>query len=161
GPGQRAVVAARPDAFGARYSTAISVYGPWSGSLPDHGVELSVRAADGHVLVELQLADGPLWPFAAGGFGSSLELVSPTRTPTAEWSRPSRWRGSAALLGAPGTPDRPASGVVINEVFPGRHAASGRTDQVELLNTADVPVDLGGWQLSNSSTGETHYTFPP
>jgi hypothetical protein len=159
-PGELAVVAANPAAFAARYGDSVQVFGPWQGELNEGSVAVGLLDADGHTIVDLQLADNSLWPFPADGLRSSLELIDPTTTPVSQLSRPNRWQASVESLGTPGAAGSPASGVIINEVFAGFDTASGRTDQVELLNTSQQSVDMGGWRLGRSTSNEAQYTFP-
>jgi hypothetical protein len=72
------------------------------------------------------------------------------------WDEKSSWRLSAARLGSPGTDDTgqvPEPGaVVINEVLSHSHATD--PDWIELHNTTDVPIPIGGWFLSDSDRGD-------
>ncbi|MBN1123906.1 MAG: lamin tail domain-containing protein, partial [Sedimentisphaerales bacterium] len=72
------------------------------------------------------------------------------------WQEKSSWRLSAARLGSPGTDDTgqvPEPGaVVINEVF--SHSHGTNPDWIELHNTTDVPIPIGGWFLSDSDRGD-------
>jgi len=72
--------------------------------------------------------------------------------PTERWGRKSSWRASALPGGSPGYDDRaivPEPGaIVINEVLAHSHAEAA--DWIELHNTTDTPIDIGGWYLSDS-----------
>jgi hypothetical protein len=79
--------------------------------------------------------------------------------PLGRWSRKSSWRPS---LYRNGTPDWDDSGrlpnpgaVVINEVM--AHSNAG-TDWIELHNTTDEAINIGGWFLSDNDRDEPNLT---
>ena len=66
-----------------------------------------------------------------------------------------RLAGLSLLLGALASPlwAASATGVVINQVYGGNGSTYSR-DYVELLNTSNTPVNVGGWSIQYaSSTG--------
>ena len=75
--------------------------------------------------------------------------------PMGRWSRKSSWRPSVYRNGTPGWDDSgilPNPGaVVINEVM--SHSNAG-PDWIELYNTTDEDIDIGGWFLSDSDVNE-------
>ena len=77
----------------------------------------------------------------------------------AAWGEKAGWRPSAAAGGSPGYDDSamvPALGaVVINEVV--AHSNLGASDWIELHNTTDAAVSIGGWFLSDSVGDLTKY----
>jgi len=81
--------------------------------------------------------------------------------PLLHWGDKDSWRASAYLGGSPGWDDTgilPNPGdVVINEVMAHSHAAA--PDWLELYNTTDVEIDIGGWYLSDSKTDLMKYRF--
>jgi hypothetical protein len=75
--------------------------------------------------------------------------------PMERWSQKSSWRASVYRNGTPGWDDsgilpNPGS-VVINEVM--AHSHDG-TDWIELYNTTDGPINIGGWFLSDNDRDE-------
>ena len=75
------------------------------------------------------------------------------------WSRKYSWRSSTYYGGSPGSDDSgimpdPGS-IVINEILAHSHAAAA--DWIELHNTTDEKIDIGGWYLSDTDTDLTKY----
>ncbi|MHC4742377.1 MAG: lamin tail domain-containing protein, partial [Planctomycetota bacterium] len=75
------------------------------------------------------------------------------------WSRKFSWRSSTYEGGSPGYDDSgvmpdPGS-IVINEVLSHSHEAA--PDWIELYNTTDEQIDIGGWYLSDSDGNLTKY----
>lgn len=68
------------------------------------------------------------------------------------WEQRSTWRPSSNLAGSPGRPDpgtAPLPGsILINEVL--TKSDDGFNDLVELHNTTDVDINIGGWYLGDS-----------
>jgi len=75
--------------------------------------------------------------------------------PMGRWSRESSWRASVYRNGTPGWDDSgilPNPGaIVINEVM--SHSNAG-PDWIELYNTTDEDIDIGGWFLSDNDRDE-------
>jgi hypothetical protein len=75
--------------------------------------------------------------------------------PMGRWSRKSSWRTSVYRNGTPGWDDSgilPNPGaVIINEVM--AHSNAG-PDWIELHNTTDDPINIGGWFLSDNGRDE-------
>jgi hypothetical protein len=78
----------------------------------------------------------------------------------ASWSQKKLWRPSAIRGGTPGRAETaqerlPLPGsVVINELLSHSHAAS--SDWVELYNTTDQDIAIGGWFISDSFSSDTN-----
>ncbi|MHC4734548.1 MAG: lamin tail domain-containing protein, partial [Planctomycetota bacterium] len=75
--------------------------------------------------------------------------------PVVRWSRKDSWRASVYRNGSPGWDDsgilpNPGS-VVINEVM--SHSNAG-PDWIELYNTSDEAINIGGWFLSDNDRDE-------
>jgi hypothetical protein len=71
--------------------------------------------------------------------------------PMGRWSRKDSWRASVYYNGSPGADDsgilpEPGS-VIVNEVM--SHSNAG-PDWVELYNTTEEAIDIGGWYLSDN-----------
>jgi len=77
------------------------------------------------------------------------------------WNHKDSWRASARFGGSPGWDDSgmiPNPGdIVINEILAHSHAAE--PDWIELHNTTDSPIDIGGWYLSDSQREPKKYRF--
>ncbi|MSU37005.1 MAG: hypothetical protein EXS36_18290 [Pedosphaera sp.] len=87
-------------------------------------------------------------------FGPQASGVSEGRLPD----------GGTAIVSFPSspTPDEPnyllIRSVVINEVL--THSDPPEEDAIELLNTSDAPVDIGGWYLSDDVQVPKKYRIP-
>jgi hypothetical protein len=93
------------------------------------------------------------------GDGFSLTMIDPANTAPYGWNEKDSWRASAYLSGSPGEDDGgiiPSPGaVVINEVLAHSHADA--SDWIELHNTTNSAIDIGGWFLSDGSSNLTKY----
>lgn len=75
GAGGYVVVAQNPTALLDRYG--VNALGPFDGGLSGGGERIELRRADGSVADEVSYQDHFPWPTAAGGAGSSMELIHP------------------------------------------------------------------------------------
>ena len=75
GVGGYVVVAKNPAALLERYG--LEALGPFDGGLSGEGERIELRRADGSVADEVNYQDNFPWPTAAGGAGSSMELIHP------------------------------------------------------------------------------------
>ena len=173
-PGQRIVVVKNRSQFDARYRNGTSpwfragvlVAGEWTGSLENAGETLQIFANGGAPIAAFGFSDAGTWPGRADGKGSSLELKDPSLVAiasaalkSASLANPENWRPSVEFHGSPGEAgSSPSSEVVINEVLSASIAP--QTDAIELLNTTDGPIAIGGWYLSDSSANYKKYRFP-
>jgi hypothetical protein len=154
--GQCLVVAANPDAFLFRYPGRGSalIPGSYTGQLSSTGETLSLETALGGVIQQFTYSDG--WYSHTDGAGFSLTVRDPAQALSA-WDSSDGWRSSAAPGGTPGYEDTlvtPGS-IVINEVFP--HSDEPQGDMIELHNTTDAAIDVGGWFLSDEEGALTKY----
>jgi len=150
-PGGYVVLVEDVAAFDARYDIAggaIPVVGQYGGSLSNGGERVVLSTLQGEVIQEFTYGD---WHGQTDGEGFSLNVIDPWGG-TADWSDPLGWHGSTVLHGTPGGGDTGlASGsVVINEVM--AHTDGEWGDWIELHNTTDAPIDIGGWFLSDQKT---------
>ncbi len=147
-PGRRVVIASglSPSAFAGRYP-GIEVYGWFDGNLSNGGERLTLADAAGRPVVSVRYDDAGGWPREADGFGPSLELLDPNDEPAA----PANWRTGEEPDGTPGRAmaPYPAIPVRLNEIQAANDSAN--VDWLELHNTSDAAVDLGGWSLSDDS----------
>ncbi|MBN2269887.1 MAG: lamin tail domain-containing protein, partial [Sedimentisphaerales bacterium] len=81
--------------------------------------------------------------------------------PQERWGEEDSWRASAYSGGSPGWDDSgivPNPGaVVINEIL--THSHDEDSDWIELYNTTDSQIDVGGWYLSDSDSNLKKYRF--
>ncbi len=159
-PGERVVVVDNPQAFSIRYNTAeILLAGRFTDRLANGGERIRLADANGDTLIDFRYDDDGNWPGGdpgdtADGKGAALELIEPTAVPLLEPERTEfledgdNWHSSVAYGGTPGADSEPPLGIVVNEVL--THTDAPLVDAIELHNTTDVAVDLGGWYLSDS-----------
>lgn len=69
------VIAQNPAALQERYGVA--ALGPFNGNLSGDGERISIRRSDGSLADEVDYQNHFPWPTAAGGAGSSMELINP------------------------------------------------------------------------------------
>jgi hypothetical protein len=148
------VVAKLPGpSFDAHYGTTnVTVLGPYSQDLGNGGEGIAVEPpGGGDPVVKVQYRDGRGWPLAADGTGHSLV---PSGRELAVMDHPGQWRASTFMRGSPGELDPgPVSTVCLNEIAAhtdtGQPAPYDSDDWIELYNPLTVPVDIGGWWLSD------------
>jgi len=103
------------------------------------------------------------WPTRANGDGPSLELHHPSEENLYTGS----WRASAINGGSPGRSNAMASceGVFINEIMAiNNHSLADEhgeyNDWIELYNSTEQPLDLGGLYLSDNPENLCKYRIP-
>jgi len=149
-PDELVVVVRDRAAFEARYGADVGIAGEYSGKLDNAGERITLEDAIGRTILDFEYRDG--WRSITDGRGFSLTAINPTNPEPGDWSRKDAWRASAYAGGSPGYDDVgiiPEPGaVVINELLAHSHAAAA--DWIELYNTTDAAIDVGGWFLSDS-----------
>jgi hypothetical protein len=155
--GQYVLVVKDVEAFAARYGTDSNIAGEYSGSLNNAGERIELQDAIGQTILNFRYSDG--WYDITDGMDFSLTIIDPTAADPNQWDSKSAWRPSAEAGGSPGRDDTgqlPALGeVVINELL--AHSNGGEPDWIELHNTTDTPINIGGWFLSDSSVDFMKY----
>ena len=150
-PGEYTVVVQDRDAFEARYGSTINIAGQYSGRLDNAGERITLADAIGRTILDFSYEDG--WHSITDGIGFSLTIIDPTNFDLSSWNVEEAWRASTYLDGSPGHDDSdilPNPGaIVINEVL--AHAHEEASDWIELYNTTDTAIDIGGWFLSDSN----------
>jgi hypothetical protein len=153
--GQRFVVAANLAAFQARYGTGITPVGVFSADLSNGGEVLSIFDAKNRPMLSFAYDDSGSWPGRADGGGSSAELVNLA----GDLSNGNNWRASSEYLGTPGAAGLgPDNRVVINEIL--SHTDPPLKDSIELYNTTALPINIGGWLISDSSGNLGKFRVP-
>ncbi|MFH1719325.1 MAG: lamin tail domain-containing protein [Planctomycetota bacterium] len=136
--------------FEGRYGSNLNIAGQYSGSLNNGGERIRLEDAIGQTVLDFNYKDG--WRSVTDGEGFSLTIVDPTNPDLTSWDEKDSWRASTYAAGSPGQDDSgiiPNPGdVVINEVL--AHAHAEASDWIELHNTTDKTIDIGGWFLSDS-----------
>jgi hypothetical protein len=143
--------------FQAKYDTGINVAGQYTGSLENAGERIQMEDALGKMILDFKYADG--WREITDGNSFSLTIINPADPNINHWGKKDFWRASAHRGGSPGEDDSdilPNPGdVVINEVL--AHSHAGAPDWIELANTTDQPIPIGGWYLSDSASNLKKY----
>ena len=160
-PGEYVLVVQDVTAFEARYGNHINVAGQYSGSLNNAGERITLEDAIGRTILDFSYRDG--WRSLTDGQGFSLTLIDPANPDLGSWDEKDAWRASTYLDGSPGQDDssilpNPGS-VVINELL--ANSPGGDPDWIELYNTTDQAIDLGGWFLSDSEDDLLKYEIAP
>ncbi|MBN1817965.1 MAG: lamin tail domain-containing protein, partial [Sedimentisphaerales bacterium] len=148
------ILAKNPDAFALRYSVpeGTQVFGPYDNSLSNGGEAVKLDDSRNNTILSFTYKDG--WYDIADGTGFSLTIRDPYTIDRTLWDSKAGWRPSAMAGGSPGFDDSdilPAPGsIVINEVLAHSHATE--PDWIELYNTTDEPIHIGGWFLSDDAS---------
>ncbi|HUU90909.1 MAG TPA: lamin tail domain-containing protein [Phycisphaerae bacterium] len=145
------VVAKNPTAFAFRYPGTSNVVGPFvGGSLSNGGETLRLEDALGSAIHDFEYKAG--WFDHTDGEGFSL-VVRDAGQDTGLWDSKDGWRASWQHGGNPGQADpsplNPGD-IVINEVL-SHQDADPPGDWVELRNTTQDEIDIGGWYLSDDA----------
>jgi hypothetical protein len=88
------VISSAPATFAARWG--FTPLGPWTGKLSNDGEQLRLRDAASNTVDSVTYGEGFPWPTAAGGAGSSMELINPGLDNNLGGS----WRSSGQASGA-------------------------------------------------------------
>jgi len=153
------VVVKNHAAFTSRYTVPgdVQVLGPYDGQLSNSGENIKLEDSTNSTILEFGYKDG--WYDITDGMDFSLTIIDPAITEPNQWGSKSSWRPSANPGGSPGWDDTeqiPVLGeVVINELL--AHSHAGDPDWVELYNTTDAAINIGGWFLSDSSVNFMKY----
>ncbi len=151
-PGDRVVVVRNIDAFTAQYPDFSGVIaGEYSGSLDNGGERIKLIDVLGTEILDFDYKDS--WYDITDGEGFSLVIKDPLASDITLWDDKSGWRPGAVPGGTPGTDDSdliPAIGsIVFNEIL--SHSDQDEYDWIELYNTTDEPINIGGWYLSDNN----------
>lgn len=116
--------------------------------LSNGGETIVLRDALGHVIHDFTYTDSYA---ITDGNGFSICVNDPASTDLDEWDDPVSWSPSSDLGGNPGenhtSPALGYNAVVINEIV--AHSDSATGDWIELHNTTNSSVNIGGWYLSD------------
>ncbi|MCX5674282.1 MAG: lamin tail domain-containing protein, partial [Planctomycetota bacterium] len=152
GPGGYVLVVASQDAFQSRYPAVPvdKIAGQFIGNLSHAGEPLQLDAGLDGTILDFEYEDG--WYPRSDGEEFSLVVRSATQDRVL-WDQGEGWRASWRAGGSPGE-DEPAQAenpgaVLINELLAHQDEPTAE-DWLELYNTTDHAIDLGGWYLSDS-----------
>jgi len=160
-PDQYVVVARDREAFELCYGPGINVAGQYSGNLDNGGEEIVLQLPAPLEAAVMRFDYNDSWRADTDGGGFALE-VRDTAAKAAAWDDADAWHSGPVEGGTPGwdgsSPDNPSVGVVINEVL--SHTDDPWTDTIELYNTTDAEIDVGGWYLSDSDNNYLKFRIP-
>ena len=138
--------------FTAQYGAGLNIAGQYSGSLENRGERIELKDAARQTIHDFKYNNG--WYNITDGLGFSITVTDPTAAEPNDWDTKSGWRPSANTNGSPGWDDsanvHTLGDVVINELS--AHSHAGAPDWIELYNTTNVPINIGGWFLSDSKS---------
>ena len=157
-PGERVVVVEDVDAFMERYGDSANVLGQWSGALSNDGEKVTLSDSSSNEIMSVDYGNNDPWYNAADGHGFSLVLEDPVNTPVDELGKYYSWRSSTILGGTPGDASFDRAGVVVNEIL--AHTDAPQSDSIELLNTTEASINVGGWYLSDEGDDLFKYQIP-
>jgi len=144
-------------AFGAKYGEGLPIAGQYTGSLSNGGEKIELQDAAGTTIHKFSFNDN--WYDTTDGGGFSLTVKAPATVDPNTLGDKASWRPSAFIDGSPGYGDAgdvtELGAVVINEVMP--NPDTGQPDWIELYNTTDRAIGLGGWFLSDDGDELTRY----
>jgi len=153
-PSEYVLVVRNQAAFEARYGTALTIAGEFEGALDNAGEDIFVECAVGGEIHDFEYKNG--WFDHTDGEGFSLVIRDPLQD-TDLWDAKDGWRASWQEGGNPGAADTSPvdpGDIVINELL--AHSDDPVTgDWIELHNTTDAPINIGGWFLSDDDTDNT------
>ena len=170
-PWEYAVLVKDIPVFETTYGDDVRILGQYEGRLDNAGERIELQDAAGQTILRFRYKDG--WYDQTDGGGYSLTVIDPATADSATLDKKSAWRASGEVGGSPGYDDgdapvptpapepEPAPGpvtVVINELL--AHSPAGTPDWIELHNTTDQAIDIGGWFLSDDAADPTKYEIP-
>lgn len=158
-PQERIVVVENPKAFRSRYGRRVRVAdapgGKWVGRLGNRDETLTLLDSADNVIQQFRYDTTSAWPQLARGQGFTLEV----KNVAGDLNDPSNWRNSVDFGGSPGRAGSDAQPtIVVNEVLV--HSDPSTADSVELANTTDAAIDVGGLYLTDSLAEPTKYRIP-
>lgn len=161
-PGELVLIVKSQTAFNARYPEFTGlIAGEYLGSLSNGGEKIELEDALAQTIHDFKYNDG--WFDTTDGLGFSLTIIDPELTDPNQWDSKSGWRTSVVIGGSPGWDDSsvamPRGTIVINEVM--AHSHDELPDWIELHNTTDQTIDVGGWFLSDNEPNLTKYEIAP
>ena len=156
-PGAFFVLVRNPGAFVAKYPGA-PLHGLYTGRLGNGGEQIRITHALGQGVLAVTYGDNVPWPATADGHGFSLVPKNPGATQAPDSG--SAWRASTFAGGSPGQddPEPTTPGIVINEVLTA--SVLPGVDRIELFNPTLVPVNVGGWLLTDDHDVPRKFRIP-
>ncbi len=128
-----------------------------SGTLDNNSEMVRVKDATGNIIQEFEYKD---WYSQTDGDGFSLVILNAYDNVLTNWNLKDSWTVSTSPDGTPGEYEQvlAANSIVINEIL--AHSHNDLPDWVELYNTTDRNINIGGWYLSDSAENLQKYQIP-
>ena len=155
-PMEYVVVVFNQAVFEARYGTLVNVAGEYLGKLNNSGDDIVLKLAEPLDAAILRFSYNDAWLPSTDGQGASI-VIADAMGERSSWDKKSGWISSVTGGGSPGRAD--TSSVIINEVLAHSHAMA--PDWIELYNTTDEQINIGGWYLSDSDNDLKKYRIAP
>ncbi len=160
-PGERIVIAQDLSAFQLRYGDGIVPVGEFaSGKLSNGGERLTLVDGLGETITSFSYSDNDPWPVLADGSGATIEVIDVAGTAVGRFGKSYSWRASTKFGGSPGKVGDASVGVVINEILARTDPPLTETDSIELWNSTDNAIDIGGWFLSDARNDLLKFQIP-
>lgn len=151
-PGEYLILAKNPTAFAARFSVpqGVQVLGGYEGQLSNGGETIKLEDQTHSTILEFTYNDK--WYTITDGQGFSLVFSGDLKGSLDIWNLKSSWRASTVYGGSPGQAEQglASDSIVINELL--AHSHAGASDWIELYNTTDQDINIGGWFLTDDNT---------
>ncbi len=156
-PGNYTLIVRDMAAFETKYGNGLPIAGQYTGNLSNSGERIELQDAAGMIIHTFSFEDN--WYDTTDGGGFSLTVKDPVMVDPNTLGDKASWRPSAFVDGSPGFDDSAdvvaLGAVVINEVM--ANPDTGQPDWIELHNTTNRTIDLGGWFLSDDVDELTKY----
>ena len=159
-PNEYALLVKDINAFAERYPAVpaeVNILGPYDGQLSNGGETVKLEDATNSTILEFDYDDD--WYPITDGAGFPLVVIDANDPNLDIWDDKDGWRAGAVVGGSPGEDNGAAvqnpGDIVINEVL--AHSHGGAPDWIELYNTTDTNINIGGWFLSDSDTNFMKY----
>jgi hypothetical protein len=159
GAGEHILIVKNRDAFASRYDTSGMNIAPgaYTGSLGNAGEKVNLEDLTNSTILEFAYDDD--WYYNTDGEGFSLTIRDADNPNPDSWDEKNSWRASVYVGGSPGQDDSGIipnpDAVVINEIL--AHSHDTLPDWIELYNTTETTIDVGGWYLSDSGSALKKY----
>ncbi|RIK78398.1 MAG: hypothetical protein DCC68_15405 [Planctomycetota bacterium] len=152
-PGEYGVIVGDYELLSGRTDvTQINVLGLYSGDI-NRQERLTLIDGLGQTVLSFEYDDDWFVLMDRETMPWTLSVIDDTIAPEL-WEQRSTWRPSSNLAGSPGRPDpgtTPNPGaILINEVL--TKSDDGFNDLIELRNTTNADIDIGGWYLGDSNS---------
>ena len=161
--GDYVVVVEDQNAFSSRYpSFSGTIAGEYTGKASNAGERIELCDALGQTILNFRFKDG--WHVITDGNDFSLNIIDPCDPDPNHWEYKEYWQASSVKGGSPGQDYTanvaPNGAIVINEVLTHTDDLI-YGDWIELHNTTDANINIGGWFISDDRDNLKKYEIQP